>query len=77
MQFNKYDWVKDTPERSVAIIIDGVSGSGKTFLVNNIIPQLNKKKKYKKIILISSTSHLSGDFDKTIKKKKSLQSGKN
>ena len=76
MEFRKYNWVKDTPDRSIAMIIDGVSGSGKTFLVNNIIPQLNKKKKYKKIILISSTSHLSGDFNKTVKKKNQYKAEK-
>ena len=42
--FRSYDWIKDTPERSVSIIVDGVSGSGKTYLINKIIPILDKKK---------------------------------
>jgi hypothetical protein len=66
--FRSYDWHNDIPDRSVSIIVDGVSGSGKTYLINKVIPLLDRKKNYSKILLISSTSHLSGDFKQIPKK---------
>ena len=63
MEFKKFDFEKNMPDRAPAILVDGVSGSGKTYLIQKILPILNKKYNFKKIIVISSTSDLSGDFN--------------
>ena len=63
MDFKEYNWLKDIPKkRAPSILVDGVSGSGKSYLVQKIIPILDQTYKYKKKIIISSTSKLSGDF---------------
>ena len=62
MEFKKFDFEKNMPDRAPAILVDGVSGSGKTYMIEKILPKLNKKYNFKKIIVISSTSDLSGNF---------------
>jgi len=63
----KYDWIKNTPKRPVSILVDGIRNSGKTFMMEKVIPVLVQKNNISKTILISGTGKIQNNF-KFVKK---------
>ena len=66
---NKYDWINDTPKRPISILVDGIRNSGKTYMMERVIPTLIEKNNISKTILISGTGKIQGNF-KFVKKKR-------
>jgi hypothetical protein len=58
-----YDWVKDTPNRPISMLVDGIRNSGKSYLMEQIIPILINKNNVRKVILVSGTSKIQTNFD--------------
>lgn len=72
--FNKYNWLEDSPSRPVSILVDGIRNSGKTYMMERIIPKLIKKNNVSKIILISGTGKIQDNF-KFVKDKDRYEPG--
>ncbi len=58
-----YDWEKDTPNRPISMLVDGIRNSGKSFLMENILPIIINKNNVRKIILISGTAKIQNNFN--------------
>ena len=63
----EYNWNKQTPKRPVSILVDGIRNSGKTYMMERVIPMLVEKNKISKVILISGTGKIQNNF-KFVKK---------
>jgi len=70
----KYDWIKNTPKRPVSILVDGIRNSGKTYMMERVIPILIQKNNISKTILISGTGKIQGNF-KFVKKNDRYEPG--
>ena len=67
-QFRQYDWESDTPDRPVSLLVDGIRNSGKSFLIEKVLPKFIEKNNVQKTILVSGTAKIQKNF-KFIKKK--------
>jgi hypothetical protein len=67
MSIKQYDWIKNTPKRPVSILVDGIRNSGKTFMMERVLPKLIEKNNVSKTILISGTGKIQNNF-KFVKK---------
>jgi len=63
----KYDWNKNSPKRPISMLVDGIRNSGKTYMMEQVIPLLVEKNKISKTILISGTGKIQNNF-KFVKK---------
>ena len=62
-----YNWEKNTPKRPISMLVDGIRNSGKTYMMEKIIPILVAKNNITKTILISGTGKIQNNF-KFVKK---------
>ena len=60
--FQKYDWEKNTPDRPISMLVDGIRNSGKSYLMEKILPMLIKKNNVQKTILISGTAKIQDSY---------------
>jgi len=63
----KYDWQTNSPKRPISMLVDGIRNSGKTYMMEQVIPLLVEKNKISKTILISGTGKIQNNF-KFVKK---------
>ena len=66
--FRQYDWIKDSPSRPISVLVDGIRNSGKTYMMEKIIPDLIVNNGVNKVLLISGTGKIQDNF-KFVKKK--------
>ena len=66
-QIREYNWEDDTPNRPISILVDGIRNSGKSYMMEKVLPQYIKKNDIKKVILISGTGKIQ-DIFKFVKK---------
>jgi hypothetical protein len=58
----KYDWKKNTPKRPISMLVDGIRNSGKTYMMEKVLPILIEKNNISKTILISGTGKIQNNF---------------